>query len=224
MEWKIYKITNTKNAKVYIGQTKNGIKERLSGHFTAARQLKQFRFYHAIRKYGEASFVIEQIDTAQTLEEANQKEAYHIDQYLSNHPGFGYNATKGGTGGWMIGRLSEEKQKEWRESVSKANKGENNATYCGTTDEQIKDLLKEFAMQYGYICGITVLCGYGIEKGTDIPKSFTKFRFGGSYKSLAKMVAKELNMQYNAHARGEKRKISIYYKNLSKNRSYKRKG
>lgn len=218
MDWKIYKITNIKNGKIYIGQTKNKVQARFKAHLTAARLGITFRFYHAIRKYGEAAFIIEEIDTAASLEEASQKETHYINFYSSNHPDYGYNANTGGTGGWMIGKLSEERQKEWKEAVIKSSIGEKNARYCGTTNEEIKRLLIDFVNNFGYICGLLPLVGYGIEKNIEVPKHFTEFRFGGDYRNLALEVAKELNIQYDPYIRGKKRKISQYYKNLSKQR------
>ena len=73
----IYKITNTKNNKVYIGQTIRPIQERFKRHKTdALNNILDTHFARAIRYYGEDAFIIEQIDTAETQEELNQKEQY----------------------------------------------------------------------------------------------------------------------------------------------------
>lgn len=223
MEWKIYKITNKLNNKVYIGQTKNKIQARFKAHLTAARLGKTFRFYQAIRKHGEEAFYIEEVCTVNTIEEANILETKYILEFMSNNPKYGYNGTSGGTGGWMIGKLSEEKQLQWKNAVSKASKGNSNGRYCGTTDEEIKKLLIEFATKFGYICGLQPLVGYGVERGIEIPKHFTQFRFGGNYRSLTNDVAKELKMEYIPHIRGEKWKISQHYKQLSKQRKMPKK-
>ena len=61
----IYKITNTINNKVYIGQTRVNIYRRIRQHFTSAFNLKSLGyntyFHKAIRKYGITSFVFEKI-------------------------------------------------------------------------------------------------------------------------------------------------------------------
>ena len=79
----IYKITNNTNKKIYIGQTTRTIEKRVQEHFTRALyyttkydkdEYKYVHLYLAIKKYGEASFTYEQIDTALTQEELNEKE------------------------------------------------------------------------------------------------------------------------------------------------------
>ena len=65
----IYKITNTKNNKIYIGQTIKTVSERLNKHIQEARcEANGTRppnyFHSAILKYGEDAFVTEEIDTA----------------------------------------------------------------------------------------------------------------------------------------------------------------
>lgn len=85
----IYKITNTKNGKVYIGQSKKPINKRFNRHITdAVNNVLDTHFARAIRKYGPESFVIEQIDTATTQEELNQKEQFYIIQYDSIKTGY----------------------------------------------------------------------------------------------------------------------------------------
>lgn len=50
----IYKATNTKNGKVYIGQTKQGLNRRIRGHVCAAKKQhnQNNHFLNAIRNYG----------------------------------------------------------------------------------------------------------------------------------------------------------------------------
>ena len=59
----IYKITNLKNNKTYIGFTINEIQVRLRNHIRASRQNKKRHTYlhSAIRKYGEDLFIVEEI-------------------------------------------------------------------------------------------------------------------------------------------------------------------
>ena len=71
----IYKITNIQNNKVYIGQTIRPIKQRFHRHLNdALNNILDTHFARAIRKYGKDSFIIEEIDTAQTQDELNKKE------------------------------------------------------------------------------------------------------------------------------------------------------
>ena len=75
----IYKITNIQNNKVYIGQTIRPIEQRFHRHLSdALNNILDTHFARAVRKYGKDSFIIEEIDTAQTQDELNQKEQYWI--------------------------------------------------------------------------------------------------------------------------------------------------
>jgi len=94
----IYKITNTINQKVYIGQTVRSFTERKSEHLLEARKESRFKIHRAIRKYGENKFLWEIIfeDKDITTKELDEKEKYFIKLYKSNIDEFGYNMTEGG--------------------------------------------------------------------------------------------------------------------------------
>ena len=78
----IYKITNTVNNKVYIGQTvQTNPKMRWYAHLADARRGKKSYLYDSIRKYGKESFVWEIIDFAGSIEELNVKEEYWLNYY-----------------------------------------------------------------------------------------------------------------------------------------------
>lgn len=88
----IYKITNIQNNKVYIGQTIRPIEQRFKRHINdALNNILDTHFARAIRKYGKENFIIEEIDTAKTQNELNQKEQYWIKYY--NSVLNGYNET-----------------------------------------------------------------------------------------------------------------------------------
>jgi group I intron endonuclease len=98
----IYKATNTKNGKVYIGQTIRTLAERMRGHLTQARSKKteKVSFQYAILKYGFDAFTWEVIDTGKSPEDLNQKEIEWISHYESfTDSKKGYNCTPGGSGG-----------------------------------------------------------------------------------------------------------------------------
>ena len=106
----IYKITNKLNNKVYIGQTTRDIQVRFDEHMRD--QTSSDYFHTAVRKYGKDSFLVEQIDTANTLEELNEKEIYWINHFRS-FIGFddcnGYNSSLGGTDNPMFSKNIKEK-------------------------------------------------------------------------------------------------------------------
>ena len=86
---KIYKITNIQNQKVYIGQTIRPIEDRFKRHLNdAINNILDTHFARAIRKYGIDNFIIEEIDTAITQEELNQKEQKWIQSYNSVQEGY----------------------------------------------------------------------------------------------------------------------------------------
>lgn len=80
----IYKITNSINGKIYIGQTKNGLENRWHQHiYDASHNRTNMPIHFAMMKYGIENFTIECIDTAETKEELNQKEISYIKKYHS---------------------------------------------------------------------------------------------------------------------------------------------
>ena len=86
----IYKITNQINNKQYVGQTVRSLTERFQEHARKNSVVSQ-----AIKKYGIENFIIEQIDSAKTIEELNKKEILWIDKLNTMQPN-GYNLCSGG--------------------------------------------------------------------------------------------------------------------------------
>lgn len=93
----IYKITNKINGKLYIGLTSVSLRERWTNHKSNCRNAAKYTsaLYCAMRKYGAENFIIEIIDTAQTIEELNIKEKTYIKALNTLSPG-GYNLDEGG--------------------------------------------------------------------------------------------------------------------------------
>jgi group I intron endonuclease len=98
----IYKISNTINNKVYVGQTKKVFHSRMNSHKCLLRNNKHYNKHLQLawNKYGEASFtfeVIEQLDPEMNFDLSNL-ERYWIKFYDSMNPEKGYNLTEGGEG------------------------------------------------------------------------------------------------------------------------------
>jgi len=91
----IYKVQNKVNGKIYIGQTKFTLEERILYHLKVGDSPA---FHNSIKKYGIENFEISIIDSAKTKEELNDKEKYWIKFYDSNNRIKGYNLTDGGDG------------------------------------------------------------------------------------------------------------------------------
>lgn len=91
----VYKITNSVNGKVYIGQTRRTVEERMDEHyrdFTTERYWDK-PLYVAMRKYGIRNFTVE---TIEETDDPEIREMFWIEQYRSFKNG--YNATMGGKG------------------------------------------------------------------------------------------------------------------------------
>jgi len=89
----IYKITNVATNRIYIGATTSSAQARLSDHFTKSRKAET-KLQVAMLEYPKECFEVEQIDTAETINELAQKERYYIEQYDSFRNG--YNSDGGG--------------------------------------------------------------------------------------------------------------------------------
>ncbi len=91
----IYKVTNKINGKAYVGQTSRPLKERWRQHCAdTKRKFACYKFQKAILEHGKENFEIEQIDTAKTKAEANEKEIHWIKYFDTANNG--YNVSKGG--------------------------------------------------------------------------------------------------------------------------------
>ena len=106
----IYKISFPNN-KIYIGLTTTSIEQRHKEHKSCALGGSTLLLYKALRKNDMIeTFELEQIDTADTLEELCEKEEEYIKQYNSHYiEGHGYNMTYGGEG--VSGYIYTEEQK-----------------------------------------------------------------------------------------------------------------
>lgn len=91
----IYLVTNTVTGKVYVGQTTRTLADRWKSHRASGRKS---RLGTSIRAHGKEAFRVEQLDTAESLEELNELERKYIAQYRSTDPTVGYNFEVGGAG------------------------------------------------------------------------------------------------------------------------------
>ena len=111
----IYKITNKVNGKIYIGQTIKTLERRWYQH-TKAKD--NSAFHKAVRKYGAANFIVEQIDVACSKEELNAKEKYWIEYYGTMTSQNGYNMTEGGRSGAVDLKRSEETKQRIAKAIT----------------------------------------------------------------------------------------------------------
>lgn len=85
----IYKTTNILNKKLYIGQHRA---EKFDTSYFGSGAI----ICNAIKKYGKSAFVCEIIETCESDDELNDREAYWIAYYNSTNESIGYNIRYGG--------------------------------------------------------------------------------------------------------------------------------
>ena len=115
----VYKITNTRNGKPYVGQTTRPIKERFREHARCRKSL----IGKAIRKYGAENFTFEVLEECENAEQLNEREIFWIAELNCKSPN-GYNISDGGEGhmGWTH-------TPEACAKISATNRGEKNPFY-----------------------------------------------------------------------------------------------
>jgi group I intron endonuclease len=104
----IYKISNSINNKIYIGQTKSNPPScRWNRHKYSVNKGCNVPIHNAMRLYGIEKFTFEVLHFCETLEEINSKEIEFISSYNTICPN-GYNIMKGGDN---FERTEEHKRK-----------------------------------------------------------------------------------------------------------------
>lgn len=90
----IYRATNTKNGLMYIGASTKPLKQRKIDHLQKANNDIGYKFHEAIKEFGSDTFIWEEIDTANSMNDLATKEKYWISYYNSKENG--YNSDSGG--------------------------------------------------------------------------------------------------------------------------------
>lgn len=111
----IYKITNIKNGKIYIGQTKYSVESRFSKHCSNSRSSKEsykrLYLYKSINKHGLDNFKVEPIVEGNFNKVMlDELEKHYIRLYNSTNPTKGYNSCPGGNSSTYI-RTEEIKER-----------------------------------------------------------------------------------------------------------------
>lgn len=174
----IYKITNNKNGKVYIGYATVSFGDRRDSHFACLRNGYHFNkeLQNDFIKYGEESFIFDVIEiiNSDDVEIYKEREQYYIKEY--NAVESGYNLCNGGDTrvrptdkkirdmakinreaniGKTASNSTKENMKAARRRNASRNHGENGSTIL-TEDEVAKikkrlmngDSVNEIARQY----------------------------------------------------------------------------
>jgi len=125
-EYKVYKIINSVDSKIYVGQTINSLPKRLNAHIKCARLGINRYLYDAINKYGTINFRIELIEICESKEKVNIRESLWIKELNSLYP-LGYNLAEGGDGGntWKLNTHKELTSKRLSHSIKNSEKHRN---------------------------------------------------------------------------------------------------
>lgn len=120
----VYKATNKKNGKMYIGKTIREMSHAKARHHDRSKLGFDTYFYNSIRKNGIDAFTWEVIYNGTSDEDICEKEIFYIKQLNTRDKSVGYNMTDGGDGsaGIII-------KGSTRELLSQCNSGENNNCY-----------------------------------------------------------------------------------------------
>lgn len=132
----IYKITNTVNGKIYVGQKKS---KTVVEHYYGSGKL----ILQAIEKYGKEKFTREILQWCDNLEELNAAEVYWIDKLDARTSGGGYNISAGGTGRLDAPesrqQLSESLKRYYSDPENRQKQGETHKGYSPVTKGQTKE-------------------------------------------------------------------------------------
>lgn len=127
----VYKATNKKNGKSYIGLSKD-FNYRRSRHILDSRRGSQLHFHRALRKYGEDSFewcIIYECSSLYLASSTEQLLIKHYNTYKN-----GYNMTTGG-------------ESRWTKVTSEETKRRLSVLYKGKTYEEIHGTEKATAIK-----------------------------------------------------------------------------
>lgn len=177
----IYKITNTINNKIYIGQTTQTLSGRIHNYKSDVKFYKKNPrpIVAAMRKYWFENFVFDIIeDNISSKEELDSKEQYYIRYYdCQVDNGKGYNIENGGNSAGKHAEATKQK-------ISQAQIGSKNHMYgkCGSLNGYSKTIIditsgeifesamlaaKKYHLNFSHICA----CARGY-KGKHCRKDF----------------------------------------------------
>lgn len=139
-DYKIYIHINKVNGKVYVGQTKQNLKDRWGSD---GRRYKGQPFYNAIQKYGWDNFEHKVLLEHLTKEQANYYEQLFIKKYNSNNKDFEYNVTDGGQTNTLTQQQKELRRqlnyKMWQDGTFK--EIINTPVYCVELEQSFESAL-----------------------------------------------------------------------------------
>lgn len=140
----IYKATNIKSNKVYIGKCESTLQKRIDSHLSQAKRYKSLKsYFHNTLIKNPKNFIWEILEQdIISLKILNEREIYWIAYYKSNNKKFGYNLTKGGDGGSIT--LNHPNKKEIYKKSSETRKRNGKPVWS-----KGKNILQHYIKKYG---------------------------------------------------------------------------
>lgn len=137
--FKVYKIFNTINDKLYVGYTSQTLRARFLKHISWCEK-GGTKLQRAIHKHGKDHFTIELIEECETKEQALIREIFYINEFNSYK--MGYNSTLGGEPPPSIGRSAwnNESAAKFTESREKWFRSEDGQKFKIRQAEMFKQL------------------------------------------------------------------------------------
>lgn len=111
----IYLLTNSKNDKIYIGQTWLSLNTRMGKN--GCNYKNSIYLYNAIQKYGVDNFHYEILTECDSQEYADILENENIIKYDSRNPKIGYNLKEGGSAGKHSDKTKAKISKTLKEKI-----------------------------------------------------------------------------------------------------------
>lgn len=176
----IYKITNTINGKVYIGQSKT-LNTRYRGHIyrISRNEHHNEHLQRSFDKYGEDNFVYDILEEVEDLSLLDLKEKFWIDHYGGINSDNTYN---------LKDPMLNEYNDYIRSKLSKSNSGENNPNYGNKwTEEQKKNMSKSRK-------GKTWEELYGKDKAREMKENAAKAQNGRVHSEEVKEKIRQANV------------------------------
>lgn len=196
----IYKITNTINNKIYIGQHYGYLDDGYLGSGTLIRK--------AIKKYGRDVFKREILEICKNREHTNQREAYYVNLYNPYAPN-GYNIAEGGQGGDTISNNPNREEIIRKVKLHHADfSGKNHPKYGTHHSEQTKKKIGEKSkLKKGYIWVYNPITKEtkGIQRDKDIPEGFILGRGDSPLKGIS--LSEETKQKISESKKGKKQSL-----------------
>ena len=148
----IYKITNSINDKIYVGNTSRSLKKRFQEHCSDSKKekFKHRPLYQDMNEFGIDKFQIELIE--ENNGNPNEREIYWIDKLNSRIPN-GYNTALGGLGKKMVTKQEEEEIIQlYKNGNSILNIKNITKKDCDTITRILKDNNMEIKKTSSYLC------------------------------------------------------------------------